>query len=85
MREKELLDKNHLWWTNQVEILLAKLNKVKVNAPFSQAEIDKLESNISLFQKRGEIEQKIYEDFQQKHHNIIFGSLFSGFAGIKLR
>jgi len=84
-RDGELIVQNHEYWEAQITKRSEELNRLlSRNNTDDYPRIEQLQEEMNLWQRRGEIEQKILEDYTKKSTSLLFRSLCSGVATIKL-
>ena len=84
-REGELIVQNHEYWESQITSRSDELNILLNRSNVEDyPRIEQLQSEMNLWQRRGEIEQKILEDYTKKSQSLLFRSFCSGISSLKL-
>ena len=76
---KEVFD----WWSHEMNTRGEKLQKLLESDESNYQEVEKLQEEIESLQKRGQIEQKILDNFEKEKQAYLMNSLVSGALNIK--
>jgi len=81
--EKMIYETAH-WWSKEINEKNNKLKQLLSRDDSSYEEIEELQRQIEILQKKGIKEQKFIEDHEKKKAKILFNCMLSGCLGMNL-